>query len=133
MGTFQSLEDAKSYFLGDRFAMESGIEIESLGTDSCVCRMKLDARHRNAMGNVMGGAVFTLCDFAVAVISNHIHQSTVLMDADIRFLSAAKGDTLTAEARILKSGRTATVCQVIVRDSLSRDIALMTGTGCKLA
>ena len=125
MGTFQSLEDAKSYFLGDRFAMESGIEIESLGTDSCVCRMKL--------GNVMGGAVFALCDFAVAVISNHIHQSTVLMDADIRFLSAAKGDTLTAEAHILKSGRTATVCQVIVRDSLSRDIALMTGTGCKLA
>ena len=33
--------------------------------------MKIEPRHRNAAGIIMGGAIFTLADFAFAVASNH--------------------------------------------------------------
>ena len=35
-----------------------------------VCEMPIEDIHRNAMGNIMGGAIFTLADFALAIAGN---------------------------------------------------------------
>ena len=60
MGAFKNVQEAAKYFEDDRFATENGIELVELTEEYAVAKMELTARHRNAMNNVMGGAIFTL-------------------------------------------------------------------------
>lgn len=132
MGTFSSLEEAREYFKGDRFAAESGVELTDLSDDRCVCRMRLREDHLNANGGVMGGAIFTLADFAFAVIANHIHMPTVAQQISINYLNAPKGKELIADARCRKSGRSSTIINVDIADETGRDVVQFIGTGFKL-
>ena len=38
MSTFASIDEARAYFEGDRFAMESGITLDALGESSATLR-----------------------------------------------------------------------------------------------
>ena len=76
------LEEAKAYFQNDRFATDNGAVIEEVTRDYAVCSLQLTDHHRNAMGNVMGGAVFMLGDFAFAVASNFQKAATVSATPD---------------------------------------------------
>ena len=72
----------------------------------------------------MGGAVFTLADFAFAVAANGFSDRvTVSQHVSITFLAVAKGRRLLAEARQLKAGRTTCLFQVEVRDELGTYVA----------
>ena len=132
MSTFSSLEDARTYFENERFAMQNGMQIDELTEDSCTCSMVIKAYHRNALGGVMGGAIFTLADLAFAVSANHDHQPTVAQNVLINYLNGSRGEVLYAKTTRVKSGRTSSVWQVSVTDDLGKDIALFTGTGFKL-
>lgn len=132
MGTYQSLEEARAVFKNDRFATSNGMQIDELGEDCCVCSMTITDHHRNAYGGVMGGVIFTLADFALAVTSNQIHSLSVAQQVSIYYLSAPKTDRMTARARCVKSGRTTTVINVDVADDTGRLVAQFTGTAFKL-
>ncbi len=132
MSTFSSLEDARTYFENERFAMQNGMQIDELSEDSCTCSMVIEDYHRNALGGVMGGAIFTLADLAFAVSANHDHQPTVAQNVLINYLNGSRGEVLYAKTTRVKSGRTSSVWQVSVTDDLGKDIALFTGTGFKL-
>ena len=132
MSTFNSIEQAREFFKDDKFATNMGIQIDELGDDYCECSLKLNENHRNAVGGVMGGVIFTLADFAFAVLSNQIHQLTVAQQVDIHYLSAPKGDKLIAKATCRKSGRTSSIVNVDVSDDAGRDVAQFIGTGFKL-
>ena len=67
MSTFQSLDEARAYFAGDRFATENGMTLDAIGEGTAVCSVTLSPRHQNANGGIMGGVIFTLADFAFAV------------------------------------------------------------------
>ena len=132
MSFFSDIEEAREFFKGDRFAASNGMSIFSIYDGGCVCKAQIRDDHRNALGGIMGGVIFTLADFAFAVASNNDHRPTVSLDSDIRFLSASKGSELTAKAELVKSGKTTSVFHVIVTDEFEREIALFTGTGYKL-
>ena len=132
MGTFKSLEEAREHFKKDRFATDAGMRIDALTDDGCVASMPIDERHKNANGGVMGGAIFTLADFAFAVACNDDHLPTVALNVNINYLSAPKGGTLTATATRVKSGRTTCVINVMVTDETGRSVAQFVGTGFKL-
>ena len=132
MSTFSSLEDARTYFENERFAMQNGMQIDELSEDSCTCSMVIEDYHWNALGGVMGGAIFTLADLAFAVSANHDHQPTVAQNVLINYLNGSRGEVLYAKTTRVKSGRTSSVWQVSVTDDLGKDIALFTGTGFKL-
>ncbi|MBO4229141.1 MAG: PaaI family thioesterase [Clostridia bacterium] len=132
MGVFSSLEEAREYFQQDRFASGSGVELETLSDTECVCSMEIGEMHQNAMGGVMGGALFTLADFAFAVSSNHAHFPTVAQNVDIHFFNAPKGKRLTAVSSCLKNGKTTCVYQVVVEDESLQKVALFLATGFKL-
>ena len=106
MANFENVEDAREFFYKDLFAVNMGITLDELTEDEAVCSVVLTDDHKNAYGGVMGGAIFTLCDFAFAVLSNQIHQLTVAQQVSINYLSAPKGDKLIARATCRKSGRT---------------------------
>ena len=76
----------------------------------------------------MGGAIFTLADFACAVASNIGEEPTVSVAFSIQYLSAVKGKRLIATADARKNGRTLGFYDCVVRDDLGRDIAHVTGT-----
>ena len=124
-----NLEEARNVFQNDRFATENGAVISELGEDYAVCTRELENRHRNALGNVMGGAVFMLGDFAFAVASNYGKQPTVSTTSQISFLRAAKGNRLTARAECVRAGRTSVYYEISVWDEPGNLIARMTAGG----
>lgn len=132
MATFLSIEEARAYFERDRFATENGIVLEELSLGGAVCSLTLTSRHRNAVGGVMGGAIFTLIDLAFAAAASNVHKPTVAQQVSMNFLSAARGDRLTAKATCRKDGKTSCVYQVDVSDDLGRDVAQAVVTGFKL-
>lgn len=66
----ETLKKVQERFKNDRFATDNGAVIEEVGEGYARCVMSLDEHHYNAVGSVMGGAVFTVADFAFAVASN---------------------------------------------------------------
>ena len=132
MVNFNSVDEAKEFFYKDKFAVNTGITLDELTEDEAICSLKLTDEHRNAYGGVMGGVIFTLGDFAFAVLSNQIHQLTVAQQVDIHYLSAPKGDKLIAKATCRKDGRTSSIVNVDISDDFGRDVAQFIGTGFKL-
>ncbi|MBR3505067.1 MAG: PaaI family thioesterase [Clostridia bacterium] len=132
MAVFDSIEAARAYFEGDRFAIENGLTIDALTEDGAACSFGIAPRHRNAEGGVMGGAIFTLIDLAFAVAANNRHKPTVAQQVSLNFLSGSRGKKLTAVAACKKDGRTSCVYNVNVTDDLGRDIAQAVVTGFKL-
>lgn len=132
MGTYASLEEAREQFKNDRFATLNGMELDELTDDYSLCHVDIGERHKNAYGGVMGGAIFTLADFAFAALCNNDHHLTVALNVNISFLSAPKGHTLYARCTRVKSGRTTGVYNVDVSDDTGRQVALFVGTGYKL-
>lgn len=132
MSVFQSIDEAREFFKGDLFAMNCGATIDELWEGGCVCSMPVTEGIKNAAGGVMGGAIFTLGDFAFAVASNHMHRITVAQQVSINFLSGTRGSRLIAKAVCKKDGKTSCVYNIDITDDLGRDVAQFVGTGYKL-
>ena len=122
------LEEARAFFRGDVFATEAGCVIDEVAENFARCSLTLTPRHRNAVGQVMGGVSFTLADFALAVACNVGEDPTVSVSNTIEFLSSTKADTLIAMANTEKSGRHLGFYTVDVVDSAGKHIARMSAT-----
>ena len=125
----KTLEEVRALFKDDRFATENGAVIDEIGHKSATCSLTLTARHRNAMGAVMGGASFTLADFAFAVASNWEELGVVSLSSNIAYLGTAKGEQLIAKAICVKEGRTTSYYRIDVSDELGNPVAAVTTTG----
>lgn len=112
-------------FQTDRFAVKlTGVEILEAEPGRAVCRLRLRPDHMNANNAPMGGAIFTLADFAFAVAANgYADKSIVSQHVSITFLSPTKGSELLAEASCRKAGRTTCLYQVEIRDELDTYVA----------
>lgn len=132
MSTFNSIEEAREFFKGDKFATNLGIQLDELTEDYCVCSLDIEENHKNAVGGVMGGVMFTLADFSFAVLSNHLHKPTVAQQVSVNYLSAPKGEKLIAKAVCKKNGRSSSIINVDIVDDTGRDVVQFIGTGFKL-
>ncbi len=128
MGT---LEEAREMFAKDLYATElTGICIDEIGEDYAKCSLELNDKHRNAYGGIMGGAIYTLADLAFAVASNFGKEyKTVSLTTSASFMSASRGSTLYASARLIKDGRRNCFFTVTVTDDLDKVIAVVDFTG----
>lgn len=126
----KNADSARAYFKNDLFAVEAaGIEIVEAREGYAKCVMRPEKRHMNAAGFVMGGAIFTLADYAFAVAANTEEVDAVSLTSSISFLAPAKGDTLTAETEELKTGRNICALNVRVTDTEGKLVATLSGTG----
>ena len=132
METSDGIDSARAYFSRDRFATENGMTLDERDAGHAVCSLVLSERHRNAFGGVMGGAIFTLADFAFAALTNGPGRVTVAQQVSISFLSPAKGERLVATARYRRDGRSSCVVNVDVADESGNDVAQFVGTGFKI-
>ncbi len=126
----EPIDKIRVFFSGDQYAtLATGAIIEEAGKNYAKCSLKLERKHRNAMGGVMGGVMFTLADFAFAVASNIGSPPTVSVSGQIVYLGAAKGDMLTAVARCLHAGRSGCSFTVDISDDLGNAVASVTFYG----
>lgn len=124
-----AIDEVREYFSQDRFATVNGAVVEAVDEGYARCSMELNETHRNALGAVMGGAIFTLADFAFGVASNWNKTPQVSLNASISFLGKAKGKKLIAEAHKIKEGRKTSYYEIEISDELGTVVAHMTSNG----
>lgn len=129
MSEEEKLKTVQERFEKDRFATDNGAVIEEVDEGYARCSVEIEAHHCNAMGNVMGGAIFTIADFAFAVASNWNKKPCVSQTSQITYLGRAKGKRLIAEARKIREGRTVCYYLVEVKDELGNQVAHVTASG----
>ena len=125
------LEKARDFFSKDLYATETtGIVIDDVADHYARCSLRLDERHKNAVGNVMGGVMFTLADFVFAVATNFEQENiTVTLVSQISYLSAVKGTILYGESRLIKDGRMNCFYEIDITDDTGVKIATVSVTG----
>src|SRR5688572_33426989 len=104
------------------------VEVGEPGTATMAIPLTGNALGRT--GNLHGGAVSLLCDLACAAAastaSTYDPTTTALVTADlhVRYLGPATGESVRAEAKVVKAGRTLVVVQAEVTDRSDRLIAV---------
>lgn len=118
-------EDALKFFEDDHFARENGILITDISVGKATVEMKIEKRHLNASGNVMGGAIFSIADYACAAASCFGKDAGMFVTADARisYLRSSRGTKLIGNAECIRKGRTISFYKVEIIDDLNEKIA----------
>lgn len=89
----------------DKLVRLLGMKIESASPEFARVSMPILEHHRNGMGAVHGGAIFSLADAAFGAAANSGRSSAVVsLCSSIEFLRAALKGPLAAEARAVRLG-----------------------------
>ena len=131
-----------SLLQNDLYATErTGIRLLQVTLDedgrsaSAQCDLTLNDSHRNARGQVMGGVLCTLADFAFSAACNAPDVAEgkglhwVTLDSTMHYLSPTSGDTLHAKTRCHRQGRTVALHTIDIIDGTGHVVAQATTTG----
>lgn len=121
------MEKLKRWFKNDRFSERSNVELISVSAGEARAKMTLHPHHWNGVGVVMGGAIFTLADFAFAAAANSHGTVSLAINVSITFMKGAKTGTLWAEARENAKNAKLGSYTVEVRDDEGDLVALFQG------
>lgn len=118
-------EQIHEFFRDDTFAyQQADCRIVEAWKGHGVAEMVLDAdKHFNAENHVMGGAIFTLADYAFAGASVCGHGSSVSLSSTIEFMKSTRGSKLIATCDVDRSGHRVEFYTVTIRDDLGELIA----------
>lgn len=109
------------------FSQKLGIVVTEIGPGYARATKTFQPDDRNPAGLPHGGAYFTLADTASASAAASCGYHTVTVSSSYNFLRSAKiGDTVTAEARQVHSGKSISVYDV----QLTTQEGLLVGTAC---
>ncbi len=111
----------------DAFARHLGIELLGIAPGRAKVSMKVGDEHRNSVGMVHGGLIFTIADYAFAVACNSYGVLAVAVNVNISFLRPPVGDTLMAEAVEVSKSRRLGNYTVNVTDGEGNLVALFQG------
>lgn len=114
----------KNVLEDEGFIKYIGIEYLDYGPGYAKGRLKLGKKVLNPRGGVHGGCIFALADTigGTAAMTRGNYVTTV--SASIDYLRAAKDvDYIYAEATEVKNGRTISVYDVMIKDSMEKNIA----------
>jgi uncharacterized protein (TIGR00369 family) len=118
----------RAFIPASPLARHLGIELDALEPDRARLRLPF-AEHVVTMGDVVhGGAISTLIDttataaaWSIDEVPESMAGATVSMAVD--FVAAARGKDLTAEALIVRRGRSLVFCEVTVTEPDERIVA----------
>ena len=125
-----NIDEIREFFEKDVYASKTtGIEIIEAEPGYAKCRLVVDDRHKNAVGQVMGGVFFVMADFAFAIASNYKQPPTVTQSSQIVYLSPAKSNVLYAETEKIRSGRKTCFYKISITDGTGELCAYVTVSG----
>lgn len=110
------------------FANYIGFQIDKLDEGYAEGRMKLSKEHRNPIGSVHGGCLYTCADVAGGTAASTYGDRVTTLDSTIQYLRPGLLDSteLIATGKVLKRGRRAIVSQIEIKDQNGK--LLCTGT-----
>jgi len=112
-----------------------GFVLKSIEPGHAIFEMEADERHHNPMGTLHGGIYCDLADaamgFAYAATLAEGETFTTI-ELKINFLGAVRKATLTAEARVVKTGSTLGYVECEVKDQTGKMVAKAASTCMKL-
>lgn len=113
--TKEELQD----LIGNKDAVGKYFQIEVLdfAEDFAKCSMPITEKHQNPLAIAHGGAIFSLADLVFETACHAAGRFCVNSQTSISFLNKGVGDTLFAEARLLKTGSKMVVYEVKVTDA----------------
>lgn len=121
------MDAVRKYLEGDRFAQICDIKLLEVSPGSARARMVLSDKHLNGYGNVQGGAIFTLADYAFAAASNAHGTVAVGINVSISFVKAARTGILTAHATETSRNPKLATYTVNVNDDEGSLVAIFSG------
>lgn len=121
------MQQVRELLSQDRYAEHTGIELVEVSEGHAVARLELKDIHFNGFKVVMGGAIFTLADFAFAAACNSHGAPAVALGVNIAFMKGGKGNVLTAEATEISRTKRTGHYQMIVTDEEGDVVAQMHG------
>lgn len=125
-----TVEQAREYFSDDIYAMSTtGIKIDDVGENYAICSIDVEKRHMAVGDHVMGGAIYTLADFAFAVAVNSGDLITFTTTSSITYLSQPKDMKLIADCRCIRDGRKTCYYETKITDGLGNMVACVTSNG----
>lgn len=108
-----------------------GLEVIEVGEPGrAVMAIPLAANALGRTGQLHGGVIAVLCDLTCAAAATTASSydpaamSLVTADLHVRYLGPAKGESVRAEAEVVKAGRTLIVVAAEVQDSTGRAVAV---------
>jgi len=106
-----------------------GMRLVELTPGYAKVTMKLKPEHQNFNGLVFGGVIMAVADQAFAYGSNSLAYPSLASQFNIHFVAGAGvDDELTAECRVVKSGRRVGISEMVVTNRAGKLIAKATGT-----
>ena len=117
--------------LGEDEAVASflGMRLVELSTGFARVSMTMKPEYINFNGMIFGGIVSSVADQAFAYATNSVITPNVATQFNIHYIAAAgEKDELTAECRVVKSGKRVCVSEIKVTDQAGKLIATATGT-----
>ncbi len=106
-----------------------GLRATRIDTEVAILEMPVAPDAMGGTGNLHGGAIATLIDVTSAMAAarqvpfDYETHSLVTADLHVRYLGRPKGDTVRAEARVVRAGRQLIVVETRVLDQEDRIIA----------
>jgi len=105
-----------------------GMKLVELTPGYAKIALQLKQEYQNFNGYVFGGIIGAIADQAFAYGSNSLAYASVATQFNINFISAAGAeDLLTAECKVLRSGKRSGVSEITVTNQTGKMIAKATG------
>ncbi|TRZ94293.1 MAG: PaaI family thioesterase [Dehalococcoidia bacterium] len=124
-----NLAELKTRAEGEPIASFLNMRLLELSPGYARVAMKLRPEYINFNGMTFGGIVMAVADEAFAYASNSVITPNVASQFNIHFIaSAAVDDELTAECKVVKSGRRVCISEMTVTNQEGKLIARATGT-----
>jgi len=125
-----TLEEARAFFKDDGFAtIRLGAVIDMVEPEHARVSVEVTPEHRNARGELMGGASYALADFAFAVETYTSGHPAVSLSANIEYISIFRGTRLIADCTTDRAGRTIVFCTTVITDDTGRLVAKVSTSG----
>ncbi len=123
------IEEMRRRFDNSPYAVFLGMTVEDLSRGYAKVKMQLKKDFLNWDDLVQGGAIGSLIDQAFGCALNTLENVYVAVQLNINFITAAPaGETVHAEARVLRAGKTVGIVEMKVVDSKGKVVATATGT-----
>ena len=124
----ETIANLKTAVKKEPIAKFLGMKLIELTPGYAKVTLQLKPEHQNFNGYAFGGIIGAVADQAFAYGSNSLAYPSVATQFNINFINAAgAGDLLTAECRVLRSGKRAGVSEITVTNQSGKMIAKCTG------
>ena len=128
-GSEDSLVEWRAKESKEPIASFLGMRLVELSPGYARVVMKLTSEHQNFNGMIFGGIVMSVADQAFAYATNSLVSPSLASQFNIYLIAGANvGDELTAECRVVKSGRRIGISEITVTNQDEKLIAKATGT-----